>query len=47
MRTFHYYFDIAHETVNDTQCLCNSHPSFILGQPIQSLEDSLYLALPQ
>jgi hypothetical protein len=45
--TFHYYFDIAHKTVDDTQCLCNSHPSLILGQSIQSLEDRLYLALPQ
>jgi len=40
-------FIFAHKTVDDTQCLCNGHPSLILGQSIRSLEDRLYLALPQ
>ena len=30
-----------------TQGLCNSYPSLVLGQSIQSLENGLYLALPQ
>ena len=33
--------------MDHTQGLRNSHPSLILSQSIQSLEDSLYLALPQ
>jgi hypothetical protein len=33
--------------MDHTQGLRNGHPSFILSQSIQSLEDSLYLALPQ
>ena len=33
--------------MDQTQGLRNGHPSLILSQSIQSLEDSLYLALPQ
>src|SRR5258708_31847693 len=47
LRTFHDYLDTTHETMHDTQGLRNSHPSFILSQSIQSLENILYLALPQ
>ena len=46
-RTFHNYLHIPDKTMDHTQCLRNDHPSFILGQSIQSLEDPLYLALPQ
>jgi hypothetical protein len=33
--------------MNDTQCLGNSRQTFVLGQPIQSFERSLYLVPPQ
>ena len=46
-RTFHNYFHVTDETMDHTQGLRNSDPSLILRQPIQSLKDSLYLALPQ
>ena len=47
LRTFHNHLYIAHETMNDTQGLCNSHPRLILGQSIQSLENCFDLALAQ
>jgi hypothetical protein len=47
LRTFHDYLNIAHKTMDDTQGLRHSHPSLVLGQSIQSLENGLYLALPQ
>ena len=47
LRTFHDHPYIAHETMNHTQCLRNSHPRFVLGQSIQSLENCLNFALPQ
>ena len=46
-RTFHNYLHITYKAVDDTQGLCNSHPSLVLGQSIQSLQNRLYLALPQ
>ena len=47
LRTFHNYPYIAHETMDHTQCLRNSHPRLVLGQSIQSVENCLNLALPQ
>jgi hypothetical protein len=46
-RTFHNHLHISDKTMDHTQGLRNNHPSLILGQSIQSLEDPLYLALPQ
>ena len=46
-RTFQNDLDITHKTMDHTQGLCNSHPSLVLGQSIQSLQDCLYLALSQ
>ena len=45
--TFDNCLHVSDETMYDTQCLCNSHPSLVLGQSIQSLENCLYLALPE
>jgi hypothetical protein len=45
--TFHNYFHITDQTVDDAQGLCNSHPSLVLGQSIQSLKYGLYLAVSQ
>ena len=47
LRTFHNHPYIAHETMDHTQCLCDSHPRLVLGQSVQSLENCLNLALPQ
>ena len=44
-RTFHNYLHITDKTVDDAQGLCNSHPSLVLGQSIQSLKYGLYLAV--
>jgi hypothetical protein len=46
-RTFQNSLHIAHKTMNDTQCLCNSYPRLVLGQSIQSLENGLDFALSQ
>jgi hypothetical protein len=46
-RTFHNYLHVADQTMDHTQGLCYSHPSLLLRQSIQSLKDSLYLALSQ
>jgi hypothetical protein len=46
-RTFHNRLYATHKAVDYTQGLCNSYSSLLLGQSIQSLENSLYLALPQ
>ena len=46
-RTFQNCLYITHQTMNHTQCLCNSYASLVLGQSIQSLESGLDLALPQ
>ena len=45
--TFHNHLHTTHKTIHHTQGLCPSHPSLLLRQSIQSLEDGLYLALPQ
>ena len=45
--TIHDYFHIAHKSMDDTQSLCDSHPSLVLGQSIKPLEYSLDLTLPQ
>src|SRR6266478_1872978 len=45
--TFHDHLYASHKTMDDTQGLCNSHPSLFPGQSIQSLEDGLYLAFPK
>jgi hypothetical protein len=45
LRTFHNYFHITHKTMDHTQRLSNSHPSFILCQSIQSLDSGFYLAV--
>ena len=47
LSTFHNHPYIAHETMDNTQCLCNSHPCLVLGQSIQSLQRCLNIALPQ
>ena len=47
LRTFHNHRYIAHETMDHTQCLRNSHPRLVLGQSIQSVENCLDLCLPQ
>ena len=47
LHAFHNHLHITHKTMDDTQGLCNSHSSLVLGQSIQPLENSLYLALPQ
>jgi hypothetical protein len=47
LRTFHNRLYTTHKAVDYTQGLCDSYPSLVLGQSIQSLEDGLYLALPQ
>ena len=46
-RTFHNYLHITDKAVDHAQRLRNSHPSLILGQSIQPLDDCLYLTLPQ
>lgn len=46
LRTFHYYLHIAHEAINHTQCLCDSHASLVLRQPIQPHKNGLDLTLP-
>ena len=45
LHTFHNYFHITHKTMDHTQRLSNSYPSFILRQSIQSLHSSFYLAV--
>ena len=45
LRTFHNHLHITHKTMDHTQRLSNSHPSFILGQSIQSLDGGFYLAV--
>ena len=45
LRTFHYYLQITHKTIDHTQRLRNCHPSLILGQSIQSLDRGFYLAV--
>ena len=47
LQTFHNDLNIADKTMDHTQGLRNGDPSFVLRQPIQSLKNSLYLALPQ
>jgi hypothetical protein len=47
LRTFHNYLHVTDKTMDYTQGLCDGHPSLVLGQSIQSLEYSLYLALSQ
>ena len=44
-RTFHNYLHVTDKTMDDTQGLCNSRASLVLGQSIQSLENGLYLAV--
>ncbi len=47
LRTFHYYLDTAHETMNHIQRLCSSHLGLFFPQSTQSLESGLDLPLPQ
>ena len=50
MQSFRTFPDCCHTTrnaIDHTQGLGTSHPRLFLGQSIQSLQDSLYLALPQ
>ena len=44
-QTFH-LVRFVRPMVDDTQGLCNSRQSFVLRQPIQSIQGSLYFALP-
>lgn len=46
LRTFHYYLHIAHEAMDHTQRLCDSHASLVLRQPIQPHKNGLDLTLP-
>ena len=46
-RTFHNDLHITHETMHHAQGLCNSHLCLVLGQSIQSLQNSFNLAIPQ
>jgi hypothetical protein len=46
-RTFDNCIHVSNETMDDTRGLCSGHPSLLLGQSIQSLENCLYLALPK
>ena len=45
--TFHNYPHITHKAMDHTQRLCNSHPSLLLGQSIQSHQHGLDLTFPQ
>jgi hypothetical protein len=45
--TFHNHPHITHKAMDNTQRLCGSHPSLILGQPIQSRQHGLNITLPQ
>jgi hypothetical protein len=47
LRTFHNYPHIISETVGNTQCLCDSHPSLVLGQLVYLLQGSLNPVLPK
>ena len=46
-RTFHNDLHVTDKTIDDTHGLRDSHSSLVLGQSIQSLENSLYLAVSQ
>ena len=45
--TFHNCLDTTHKTIDYTQGLGTGHTSLFLGQSIQSLQNRLYVALPQ
>ena len=47
IRTFHGYLHVTYKTVNNTQGLCDCHPSLVLGQPVELLQNYFDLALPQ
>ena len=45
--TVHHHPHILHKTIDDFEGLGGSYPSFILGEPIQSLEYCLDLLLSE
>jgi len=45
LRTLHNYPHTSFKTVDHAKCLCDRHPDFILGQPIQLLQHTLNLAI--
>ena len=44
LRTVHDYLHIIHKAVDDFEGLGHSHPTFLLGETVQSLQDRLDLA---
>jgi len=45
LHTLHDYTHIVFKTMDHTECLCDCHPGFVLGQSIQLLQHSLNLAI--
>ena len=45
--TIHDYLQIVEQSMDDFQCVGTSHPSLFLGESVQSLEDSLDVALSE